>query len=87
MCIRDSLNAQQSGFNATCVGTELDVLLEGHGRHPGQLIGRSPYLQAVHVSAPDNLIGTIATLRIDQAPSNSLAASLLENRQPARAID
>ena len=85
--LQDLLNAQQSGFNATCVGTELDVLLEGHGRHPGQLIGRSPYMQAVHVSAPDNLIGTIATLRIDQAHSNSLAASLLENRQTERAID
>ena len=85
--LQDLLNAQQSGFNATCVGTELDVLLEGHGRHPGQLIGRSPYMQAVHVSAPDNLIGTIATLRIDEAHSNSLAASLLENRQTERAID
>ena len=85
--LQDLLNAQQSGFNATCVGTELDVLLDGHGRHPGQLIGRSPYMQAVHVSAPDNLIGTIATLRIDQAHSNSLAASLLENRQTERAID
>ena len=85
--LQDLLNAQQSGFNATCVGTELDVLLDGHGRHPGQLIGRSPYMQAVHVSAPDNLIGTIATLRIDQAHPNSLAASLLENRQTERAID
>ncbi|MDP6895876.1 MAG: tRNA (N6-isopentenyl adenosine(37)-C2)-methylthiotransferase MiaB [Rhodospirillales bacterium] len=85
--LQDLLNAQQSGFNATCVGTELDVLLDGHGRHPGQLIGRSPYMQAVHVSAPDNFIGTIATLRIDQAHPNSLAASLLENRQTERAID
>ncbi len=85
--LQDLLNAQQSGFNATCVGTELDVLLDGHGRHPGQLIGRSPYMQAVHVSAPDNLIGTIATLRIDQAHPNSLAASLFENRQTERAID
>ena len=85
--LQDLLNAQQLGFNATCVGTELDVLLDGHGRHPGQLIGRSPYMQAVHVSAPDNLIGTIATLRIDQAHPNSLAASLFENRQTERAID
>ena len=85
--LQDLLNAQQSGFNATCVGTELDVLLDGHGRHPGQLIGRSPYMQAVHVSAPDNLIGTIATLRIDQAHPNSLAGSLFDNRQTERAID
>ena len=45
------------------------------------------YMQAVHVSAPDNFIGTIATLRIDQAHPNSLAASLFENRQTERAID
>ena len=85
--LQDLLNAQQSGFNAACVGMELDVLLEGHGRHPGQLIGRSPYMQAVHVSAPDDLIGTVATLRIDQAHSNSLAATLFDSWQMKRAIE
>ena len=85
--LQDLLNAQQSGFNAACVGMELDVLLEGHGRHPGQLIGRSPYMQAVHVSAPNDLIGTVATLRIDQAHSNSLAATLFDSWQMKRAIE
>ena len=84
--LQELLNAQQSRFNAACVGSELDVLLDGHGRHSGQLIGRSPYMQAVHVSAPDDLIGSIATLRIDQAHPNSLAASVSENGQTERAI-
>ena len=84
--LQDLLNAQQSDFNAACVGTELEVLLDGRGRHLGQLIGRSPYMQAVHLSAPDNLIGTIVTLRIDQAHPNSLAASLSEEQQTERAM-
>ena len=84
--LQELLSAQQSRFNTACIGTDLDVLLDGHGRHSGQLIGRSPYMQAVHVSAPDDLIGSIATLRIDQAYPNSLAASVSENGQTERAI-
>ena len=84
--LQELLNVQQSKFNAACVGNELDVLLDGHGRHSGQLIGRSPYMQAVHVSAPSDLIGSIVTLRIDEAHPNSLAASVPEKRQTQRAI-
>lgn len=74
--LQDLLNAQQRTFNDACVGSVLPVLLDGRGRHPGQLIGRSPFMQAVHVSAPDALIGEIAELSIDGAHPNSLAATL-----------
>src|SRR5581483_4659433 len=46
--LQDLLDRQQTGFNSSCVGKVLPVLFERAGRHPGQLIGRSPYLQAVH---------------------------------------
>ena len=42
------LGEQQAAFNAACVGRTLPVLFEKPGRHAGQLVGRSPYLQAVH---------------------------------------
>jgi len=74
--LQDKLNGQQKAFNENCVGTTMAVLLDGPGRHPGQLIGRSPYMQAVHVNAPDHMSGRIAGLTITAAHPNSLAAEL-----------
>jgi tRNA-2-methylthio-N6-dimethylallyladenosine synthase len=54
----------------------LPVLFEKPGRHPGQLIGRSPYLQSVHLEAPAALMGQIAPVRIASAGQNSLAGEL-----------
>ncbi|MDO8800336.1 tRNA (N6-isopentenyl adenosine(37)-C2)-methylthiotransferase MiaB [Phenylobacterium sp.] len=70
------LDEQQSAFNASQAGRTLPVLFERAGRHPGQLSGRSPYLQAVHVSAPDHLIGQIVPVRIESAAKMSLAGAL-----------
>ncbi len=53
------LREQQRAFNASCVGRVLPVLFEKPGRHPGQLVGRSPYLQAVHAEAAAERIGEI----------------------------
>jgi tRNA-2-methylthio-N6-dimethylallyladenosine synthase len=70
------LRRQQDGFNAACVGQRLPVLFTGAGRHPGQIGGRSPYLQPVHLDGPAELIGSIATVRIAAAHRNSLSATL-----------
>jgi tRNA-2-methylthio-N6-dimethylallyladenosine synthase len=67
---------QQKAFNAAQVGRVLPVLFEKPGRHPGQLIGRSPYLQSVHLEAPAALMGQIAPARIASAGQNSLAGEL-----------
>ena len=75
------LAAQQAEFNTSCVGRTLPVLFERPGRHPGQIIGRSPYLQGVHVNAPQSLIGQIAPVAIARAERNSLAGAL--RRAPA----
>jgi tRNA-2-methylthio-N6-dimethylallyladenosine synthase len=66
---------QQQAFNEGQVGRTVDVLFEKPGRNPGQIIGRSPYLQSVHIEAPQSLIGQIAPVRIDAAGRNSLAGS------------
>ncbi len=66
------LNAQQLAFNSDCVGRVMPVLLDRRGREPGQLVGRSPYMQAVHMDAPDDRLGTIQPIRIIAAHANSL---------------
>ncbi|HUO21324.1 MAG TPA: tRNA (N6-isopentenyl adenosine(37)-C2)-methylthiotransferase MiaB [Caulobacteraceae bacterium] len=70
------LETQQRAFNASQVGRTLDVLFERAGRHPGQILGRSPYLQAVHVQGPESLIGRIAPVAINAAAYNSLTGEL-----------
>jgi tRNA-2-methylthio-N6-dimethylallyladenosine synthase len=70
------IDRQQSAFNRNCIGRELEVLLEKPGRIPGQLVGRSPYLQPVQVMAPSSLVGQIETVRITDVGSNSLFGAL-----------
>ena len=64
---------QQQAFNRSVVGRTLPVLLEKPGRRPGQLVGRSPYLQAVHIDADRGLIGEIVDTHITGLGSNSLS--------------
>jgi tRNA-2-methylthio-N6-dimethylallyladenosine synthase len=72
--LQELLARQTKAFNAASVGCTLDVLLTGPGRHSGQLVGRSPYLQPVHVMADAGLIGQVVPLKIVAAEPNSLAA-------------
>ncbi|MCF3627823.1 tRNA (N6-isopentenyl adenosine(37)-C2)-methylthiotransferase MiaB [Thalassospiraceae bacterium LMO-SO8] len=80
--LQDLLNTQQLAFNESCVGRTLPVLLDRPGRHAGQLLGRSPYMQAVHVEAPADWLGRVADLKIVSAGGNSLGAVLADT--PAR---
>ena len=73
------LDEQQRAFNAAQVGKVMPVLFEKSGRHPGQIVGRSPYLQAVHAEGPESLIGTIAPVRIESAAKMSLGGVLEAN--------
>ena len=77
------------GFARSCVGRTLDVLLEKPGRMPGQLGGRSPYLQAVHLEAPPDLIGTVQPVLIVAAGNNSIEGKIVTHaeRIPASVIE
>ncbi|HEX2114089.1 MAG TPA: tRNA (N6-isopentenyl adenosine(37)-C2)-methylthiotransferase MiaB [Alphaproteobacteria bacterium] len=70
------LRMQQDAFNRDCVGRVLPVLLEKPGRHAGQLGGRSPYLQAVHVAGLAEWLGRIVPVRIDSCGPNSLGGAV-----------
>ena len=71
---------QRQAFNAATLGRTLDVLLERRGRHPGQLTGKSPYLQQVQVEGPDALIGEVVPVTIMALGSNSLFGALAPPR-------
>ena len=75
-------------FDAATVGRRLPVLFERRGRKPGQIAGRSPYLQAVHGDGPDSLIGRIVEVDIVSVGPNSLTGvikSEFEWREPVQA--
>jgi len=67
------LDQQQSSFATGLVGRTVPVLFERSGRKPGQLVGRSPYLQPVHAEASEAWLGRIAPTTIISAGPNSLA--------------
>jgi tRNA-2-methylthio-N6-dimethylallyladenosine synthase len=74
--LQERLKAQQRAFNAAAVGTVVDVLFDRPGRAPGQLVGRSPHMQAVHAPAADDTLGQIASVRLVRAGENSLGGVL-----------
>jgi tRNA-2-methylthio-N6-dimethylallyladenosine synthase len=75
------ITRDQRRFLAGFAGRTLDVLLEKPGRLPGQLVGRSPYLHAVQVVAPMDMIGSIRRVTINEAGSNSLFGKLAEKSE------
>jgi tRNA-2-methylthio-N6-dimethylallyladenosine synthase len=80
--IQAELEKVQSAFNRSCIGRSFSVLLDRQGRKDGQLLGRSPYMQPVHVTAGPEMMGEVLDLRITAAYRNSLAG-IIEKRQAA----
>jgi tRNA-2-methylthio-N6-dimethylallyladenosine synthase len=82
------LDEHRHAFDRATVGRTLNVLFEGKGRKPGQIAGRSPYLQAIHVEGQAELIGQIAEVDILAACPNSLTGVInsgFEWRGPVQA--
>ncbi len=71
--LQDVMLSLTVSFNESCVGKTFPVLFEKKGRHDGQLIGRSPYLQSVHAKADPSVLGRIVPVEISAALPNSLA--------------
>jgi len=83
--LQNLLETQRQAFNHGTVGQTLDVLLEKPGRHPGQMAGKSPYLQAVQIETDSHRIGDVVTVRITQAGSNSLFGEVVRPGNQAAA--
>jgi tRNA-2-methylthio-N6-dimethylallyladenosine synthase len=74
------LDAQRQTFNRKMVGRTLDVLIEKPGRRAGQIVGKSPYLQAVQIEGSLDRIGEIVRAEIASAGANSLFGRLVPDR-------
>jgi tRNA-2-methylthio-N6-dimethylallyladenosine synthase len=83
--LQERLEAHRQAFNRGTVGRTVDVLLEKPGRHPGQLAGKSPYLQAVHLQAEGLSVGDVVPVRITGTGTNSLSGETLGMAAPASA--
>ena len=83
--LQKRLEAHRQAFNRGTVGRTVDLLLEKPGRHPGQLAGKSPYLQAVHLQVEDLSAGDVVPVRITGAGTNSLSGETLGVTAPASA--
>ncbi len=81
--LQDVLSQQQHAFNAGFIGCTMEVLFEKEGRHAGQMVGRSPYLQAVHVTGGPALAGCVAKVVVDSLQPNSLAGRLAVKERSA----
>ena len=77
------LRDQAAAFNKAAEGKTLPVLFTGLGRRPGQLSGRSPFLQPVHVDASPALIGQVVPVTIMHGSPTSLSGTLVQELIPA----
>ncbi len=83
--LQERLEQQRQAFNAASLGKVMPVLIEREGRHPGQLVGKSPYLQGVHFDATGTglRIGDIADVEIVALSTNSMTGRLVGSRASA----
>ncbi|MDX5985742.1 tRNA (N6-isopentenyl adenosine(37)-C2)-methylthiotransferase MiaB [Sphingomonas echinoides] len=73
--LQAALNRDQAAFNAATVGRTCQLLLERPGKLPGQLIGKSPWLQSVHLVS-DAAIGDLVEVTLAEAGANSMLGTL-----------
>ena len=80
--LQQLLSAQQLSFNQASRGRSLPVLIEREGRLPGQFVGRSPYMQAVHINTSAQKLGEIVEVEIVDAGPRSLSGRLHSGADP-----
>ena len=74
--LQNLIDSQQAAFNAAAIGKTIDVLFERGGRKPGQIVGRTAYLQPAHVMASPDIIGEVLPVTVDSLERYSLLGSL-----------
>jgi tRNA-2-methylthio-N6-dimethylallyladenosine synthase len=84
--LQNLIDSQQSAFNRAAIGRTVDVLFERPARNPGQIVGRTAYLQPAHVMASPDIIGRILPVTIDSLERYSLLGKLAATprAEPAR---
>jgi tRNA-2-methylthio-N6-dimethylallyladenosine synthase len=74
--LQELIDSQQSAFNQAAIGKTVDVLFERAGRNPGQIVGRTAYLQPAHVMAASDIIGQILPVKVERLERYSLLGEL-----------
>jgi len=80
--LQELIDSQQSAFNRAAIGNTVDVLFERAARNPGQMVGRTAYLQPAHVMASADIIGQVLPVRIESLERYSLLGRLADGPQP-----
>jgi len=75
--LQQLIDAQQAAFNRAAIGRTVDVLFERDARYPGQIVGRTAYLQPAHVMASPDIIGQVLPVAIDSLERYSLKGTLV----------
>jgi len=81
--LQAALNRDQHAFNLASVGRRCTILMERRGKLPGQLIGKSPWLQSVHLIA-DAAIGDLVEVDIVAAGPNSMTGARVAAAAPVQ---
>jgi tRNA-2-methylthio-N6-dimethylallyladenosine synthase len=76
------IDRQQAAFNAAAIGKTVEVLFERAARNPGQIVGRTAYLQPAHVMASPDIIGQVLPVAVDSLERYSLIGRLAQAAQP-----
>jgi tRNA-2-methylthio-N6-dimethylallyladenosine synthase len=75
--LQELIMKEQKDLNESSIGKIMPVLFQGEGKYDGQIMGRSPYMQSVYVTAPRDMIGTITDVEITEAGQNGLGGKLV----------
>jgi tRNA-2-methylthio-N6-dimethylallyladenosine synthase len=77
------INTKQHAFNVASVGTQTNILIERAGKLPGQMLGKSPWMQSVHIVQPGVSVGDLLDVAITAAGPNSVTGSPTSKRKAA----
>jgi tRNA-2-methylthio-N6-dimethylallyladenosine synthase len=84
--LQAAINRHWHAFNASFIGRTVEVLLEKPGKLPGQLVGKTPYLQMVQVMARPELIGSLVPVAITEIGTNTLFGAIAERKTEMPAL-
>src|SRR6266851_656383 len=79
--LQELIDSQQSAFNVAAIGNTVDVLFERAARNPGQIVGRTAYLQPAHVTASPDIIGQVLPVRIESLERYSLLGQIVRSAE------
>src|SRR5438309_2123226 len=79
--LQELIDSQQSAFNVAVIGNTVDVLFERAARNPGQIVGRTAYLQPTHVMASPDIIGQVLPVRVESLERYSLLGQIVRSAE------